>query len=102
MSHFQTGSISGQNIVVGDGNQVAYHGSWSPALEALSQRVQQNVATVQEIEAALAELRAELQRQPVRRERVRELLTTLATGAGALTAMVESIDKVRQALGLQP
>ena len=101
MSHFDIGGISGkqENLVIGDHAVVTSYGSAPPELAELANRVDQHAGTIQEIEAVLAELRTELERQPVRRERVRELLATLTAGGGALTAVVDGIEQVRQSLG---
>ena len=97
---YQLGNITGQQVTVGDHNTVNVSAQTAPALDELSRRVEHNAAAVQEIEAVLAQLREELQQRPPRRERIQALLATLTTGAGALTAMVEGIDKLRQSIGL--
>lgn len=99
MSSFQTNHITATNLQQGDHNTFHADGS-EPSVAALAERVEASAAGIREIEAALAELREELARRPPRRERVRELLGTLTTGAGTVTALVEGVDQVRQALGL--
>ncbi|MGX6603196.1 hypothetical protein ACWKSP_13800 [Micromonosporaceae bacterium Da 78-11] len=101
MSEIRIGNLHAVTSVVGDGNNVTAHGGPPPELDELAAEVQAGAASIRDIEATLEELRAELAKQPVRKERVRALLATLTTGAGTLTAMVDGVEKVRQALGLQ-
>jgi hypothetical protein len=91
-----SGNIISTNLVQGDGGHIIITNA---AVDELSRTVQANADAVQQIEATLAQLQAEMASGRPRQNRIRELLTTLGTGAGALTAMVEGIDKVRQAAG---
>jgi hypothetical protein len=91
VSEFKIGKISATNMTVGDHNKLI--------VGDLARSVQANADTVQQIEATLAQLQAEMASPQPRQKRIRELLTTLGSGAGALTAMVEGIERVRQAVG---
>jgi hypothetical protein len=90
------GDIIADNVVQGDHSKVVINNA---AVGELSRTIQAHAGTVQQIEAALTELRAELASNRPRQARLRELLATLGSGAGALTAMVDGIEKVRQAVG---
>ena len=90
------GDINGENIQVGDENQMLVT---RRAVSELSGTVQKNAEAVREIKEALAALQEEMATGRPRQARLRELLTTLSGGVGALTVMVESIEKVRQAVG---
>lgn len=100
MGKFNLGPVTGTNVVVGDNAVINAGSTGSAQVAELSRQVHESAASIQQMEAALEELRAVLQERPVRKERVRELLATLTAGAGTLTAMLDGIEKVRQALGL--
>lgn len=97
MSEFKiSGNITATNLVQGDGGQITVNNA---AVDELARTVQANADAVQQIEATLAELQAEMTSEQPRPSRIRELLTTLGSGAGALTAMVDGIERIRQAAG---
>ena len=97
MSEFKiSGNITANNLVQGDSGQITVNHA---AVDELARTVQANADAVQQIEATLAELQAEMTSDRPRPGRIRELLTTLGSGAGALTAMVDGIERIRQAAG---
>ncbi|MCU7727002.1 hypothetical protein ODJ79_25015 [Actinoplanes sp. KI2] len=96
MSEFKIRKVEAANLIQGDGGQMIVNNA---AVADLSRTVQANADAIRQIEAALAELRAELASRQPRPGRIRELLTTLGTGAGALTAVVEGIESLRQVAG---
>ncbi|SNY65285.1 hypothetical protein [Paractinoplanes atraurantiacus] len=97
MSEFKiSGNITADNLLQGDGGQIVVNNA---AVGELARTVQENADAVQQIEAALAQLQAEMASGRPRQARLRELLTTLTGGAGALTAMVEGIEKIQRAVG---
>jgi hypothetical protein len=90
------GHVRAEHLIQGDHNQVVIG---SAAVGELARTVEANAGAVRQIEATLAELQAELASNHPRQDRLRQLLATLGSGAGALTAMVDGIEKVRQAVG---
>lgn len=98
MSTFHTGKIEAEQVLQGDYGTINVTNA-AASLDELSTRVDESVASIREIEAAIVALRDELGRKPMRMERIRALLSTLATGAGTITSMVEGVEKVRQAIG---
>jgi hypothetical protein len=90
-----SGNITATNLVQGDGGYIVNNA----AVDELTRTVHANADVVQQIEAVLTQLKAEMASGRPRQKRIRELLTTLGTGAGALTAIVEGVEKIRQAAG---
>jgi hypothetical protein len=83
------GGVHG-NVTVGDLN----------TMNVLNAQVGDLQANVKQIEATLAELHTEMARPKPDRNRLQTLLATLTAGAGSVTALVDGVEKVRQALGL--
>jgi hypothetical protein len=87
---FNIGNVTGGeggHIVIGD----------HAVINAQVGELQQNV---KQIEKTLADLQAEMAKPEPDRNRLQKLLATLTAGAGSVTALVDGVEKVRQALGI--
>jgi hypothetical protein len=91
-SKFDIGGVTGGaggSVVIGDKAQVVLNGQIG-GLED----------TIRQMQKALAEMQAEMDKPKPDKGRVQGLLTTLTAGAGSVTALVDGVEKVRQILGL--
>jgi len=98
VSEFKIGKVvKPENIQIGDGNSMVVG---RESVNDLAKQVEASSASIQEMQEVIAALQKELAQAKPRPERVRSLVTTLRSAAGAVTAVATSVESVREALGL--
>jgi hypothetical protein len=94
-----TMSVSGPTTVQRDTTNIGAGTDVLAALAALSTQLQQGHEAIRAMDATIAELRAELEHRPPRRERLLGLLRLLGAGASDVTAITAAAENVQHMLG---
>lgn len=99
MSDFRIGSVHGQNVQVGDNNNMVVHPSFA-RLEAEVARHRGVLSDPSSVDRAVEGLRTELSAPAPRKDRLTELVGTIDANAAGAPAVLQSVDEVRRMLGI--